>query len=289
MGVDDRLKRAKRSLEGLSVGDAFGQKFFGDSGVVWSRVVGRVVPPASWEWTDDTAMARAIVQVLESHRQLAPAHLADIFAREYRRDPFRGYGAGAAEVLNQIADGTPWQTASSLLFRGSGSYGNGAAMRAAPIGAFFADDVEAVIEQATIASQLTHFHPDGVAGGVAVALAAAWWAQPRAGSMFEFVLEHTPPGAVRRAILKASEFATDTKPSVVAGELGNGSRITALDTVPFCLWSAARTDDYVDAMWYTVGVLGDRDTNCAIVGGILASSPEVSVPPSWVEAREPLA
>ena len=288
MGVDERLKRAKRSLEGLSVGDAFGQKFFGDSGVVWSRVVGRIEPPAPWEWTDDTAMARAVVQVLESHRQLAPNHLADPFAREYRREPFRGYGAGAAEVLNQIADGTPWQTASSLLFRGSGSYGNGAAMRAAPIGAYFADDEQAVIEQATIASQLTHFHPDGIAGGVAVALAAAWWARPRDVSMFEFVLDHTPPGAVRRAIQRASEFGRDSKPSVVAGELGNGSRITALDTVPFCLWSAARTDDFEDALWYTVGVLGDRDTNCAIVGGILASSAEVAIPERWTEAREPL-
>ena len=81
---------------------------------------------------------------------------------------------------------------------------------------------------------------------------------------------------------------SDSKPSVVAGELGNGSRITALDTVPFCLWSAARTDDFEDALWYTVGVLGDRDTNCAIVGGILASSAEVAIPARWTEAREPL-
>ena len=97
-----------------------------------------------------------------------------------------------------------------------------------------------------------------------------------------------PDSRKKPPIQRASEFGRDSKPSVVAGELGNGSRITALDTVPFCLWSAARTDDFEDALWYTVGVLGDRDTNCAIVGGILASSAEVAIPERWTEAREPL-
>jgi ADP-ribosylglycohydrolase len=288
--MDDatRLTRAKRSLDGLSVGDAFGQKFFGDPGVIWSRVLARTEPDPPWPWTDDTAMARVVVSVLETHRQLAPNHLAEQFAREYKRDPYRGYGAGAADVLNSIHGGIPWQSASSLLFNGTGSYGNGAAMRSAPIGAYFADDADAVVEQSTAASQVTHFHIDGVAGGVAVALAAAWMAQPRDCTMFDFVLEHTPTGSVRRAIRKASEFSPDTKPSAVARELGNGSQITALDTVPFCLWSAARVQEFESAMWYTVGVLGDRDTTCAIVGGILASSESITIPPHWLAARESL-
>lgn len=289
MANSEALRRARRCLDGLSVGDAFGERFFGNSGVMWSRIVARTEPAAPWEWTDDTAMARVVVNVLADHQQLQPRHLASELAREYRRDPRRGYGAGAAQVLNEIASGTPWQTASSLIFRGAGSFGNGAAMRSAPIGAYFADDPEAVITQATQASQVTHFHTDGIAGGVAVALAAAWAAQPRTESLLDFVIEHVCPGGVRRALRRASELSFEASEADVAKELGNGSKVTAVDTVPFCLWVAAkRMHDFEQALWYTVGVGGDRDTNCAIVGGIIAASPQTSIPQRWLEAREPL-
>jgi len=41
-------------------------------------------------------------------------------------------------------------------------------------------------------------------------------------------------------------------------------------------------------MWATVSALGDRDTTCAIVGGVLAAGPGTKVPPSWLTVREPL-
>jgi hypothetical protein len=40
-------------------------------------------------------------------------------------------------------------------------------------------------------------------------------------------------------------------------------------------------------MWVTVAGLGDRDTTCAIVGGIVALSAG-QVPLDWIEKREPL-
>ena len=47
-------------------------------------------------------------------------------------------------------------------------------MRVAPLGAYFADDLEMVRAQAVLAAEVTHAHPEGIAGAVAVALAAAW-------------------------------------------------------------------------------------------------------------------
>jgi ADP-ribosylglycohydrolase len=41
--------------------------------------------------------------------------------------------------------------------------------------------------------------------------------------------------------------------------------------------------------WTTVSVLGDRDTTCAIVGGIVACSVgEAGIPAAWLQARKPL-
>jgi ADP-ribosylglycohydrolase len=72
--------------------------------------------------------------------------------------------------------------------------------------------------------------------------------------------------------------------------LGNGAKVTSQDTVPLCLWIASRwLGDYVEALWRTVEALGDRDTNCAIVGGIVACHVgRESIPSAWLATRETL-
>jgi ADP-ribosylglycohydrolase len=73
--------------------------------------------------------------------------------------------------------------------------------------------------------------------------------------------------------------------------IGNGTRGSAQDTVPFALWSAARSlDSYEGALWETIGGGGDLDTNCAIVGGIVAMRAGArSIPAEWLARREPLS
>jgi ADP-ribosylglycohydrolase len=71
-------------------------------------------------------------------------------------------------------------------------------------------------------------------------------------------------------------------------EVGSGSDCTCQDTVPFCVWIAAHhLHDYEAALWETVLGLGDIDTTCAIVGGIVALSAP-AIPEAWSAAREPL-
>src|SRR4029077_9048249 len=76
----------------------------------------------------------------------------------------------------------------------------------------------------------------------------------------------------------------------VARQLGNGSRISCQDTVPFCLWIAARhLDDYQLAIVHAIRAGGDIDTNAAIVGGIVALAVQANgIPPDWLADREQL-
>ena len=69
---------------------------------------------------------------------------------------------------------------------------------------------------------------------------------------------------------------------------GNGSGVTAPDTVPLCLWVCAhRGRRFDEALWTTVSALGDRDPTCAIVGGILAlRAGYAGIPAEWRRARE---
>lgn len=280
----------RASLDGLSVGDAFGECFFQPPGILADALERRRVPrPAPWRWTDDTAMALSVVDALTADGTIDPAGLARRFAARYAAEPARGYGGGAHQLLSALQAGADWEAAAAQLFDGQGSYGNGAAMRVAPLGAFFADQpLSRVVEEAHRSAAPTHAHADGQAGAVAIAIAAWCLARREPLAMvWTHVLSRTPHGPTRDGLQQASRLGFDLPVTQVAEKLGSGAKVSSADTVPFSVWCALRHhDDFEEALWSTVSGLGDRDTTCAIVGGLVALQ---SPPPSvWLEAREPL-
>lgn len=289
----ERLERARLSLEGLSTGDAFGDRFFMSADTAQALIRSRALPKAPWDFTDDTNMALSIYHVLRHHRQIHQDELAASFARHY--DSGRGYGPAMHRLLAQIASGEPWQSAATRLFEGQGSYGNGAAMRVAPIGAYFADDPDQVIQQAQRSAEITHAHPEGIAGAVAVALAAALAVRlrgrqaPARAEFLDELLPLIPDSEVKSGITRARDIQSRVVEHVI-GMIGNGYRISAQDTVPFALWCVGESlHDYENALWLTASGLGDVDTNCAIVGGIVALYVgNEGIPADWIEQREPL-
>lgn len=90
--------------------------------------------------------------------------------------------------------------------------------------------------------------------------------------------------------MQARDLSCDTDVGSAVRVLGNGSRVISQDTVPFAIWCAARhLECYEEALWTTVAGLGDRDTTCAIVGGIVAlTEGGTAIPAEWIEARESL-
>ena len=288
-----RLQRALCSLEGLSVGDAFGERFFLQRNVVENLINARAIPASPWYYTDDTQMALSIVAILREYGEINQDKLAESFAKQYDRD--RGYGTAASWLLTRIREGKPWQQEAASLFHGQGSYGNGAAMRVAPVGAFFAEDLDLVVTQAIKSAEITHTHPEAIAGAIAVAVAAAlaWTLQSSLPTKEEFlnlILPYVPDSEVSAKIRLARDLSANTPVQSAVAVLGNGTNISAQDTVPFALWCAAQhLDNYEETLWLTLSGLGDRDTTCAIAGGIVAMSTGIAgIPTDWVKAREPL-
>ena len=309
-----RLARALDALEGTSVGDAFGEGFFMSlelatrmlpSGLLedipfefeGTRALQLLIDTrrtefieTPWLWTDDTAMSLEIVANLREFEQINPDALARGFSRRYIADPNRGYGGAMFELLPALGTGD-WRVESPKLFDGSGSFGNGAAMRAAPIGAYFADDVDAATSNAALSARVTHAHPEGVAGAIAVAMAACFMARAGADEidLIGEVLPFVPASEVRLRLTQAQQME-DLTSEQVAEVLGSGQAVTAMDTVPFCLWCAHHEGAYFEeALWHTVAGLGDRDTTCAIVGGIVGARVGVDgIPSEWRERRESL-
>lgn len=151
----DRLARAYQSLEGLCCGDAFGERFFICEEEALSLISQRAVPSPPWIFTDDTMMAISIVSTLEEHAAINQDSLAMSFARSY--DYSRGYGPAMHGLLAGIRERRGhWREEAQALFGGQGSFGNGSAMRVAPVGAYFADNLDMVVEQAEKSAVTTH-------------------------------------------------------------------------------------------------------------------------------------
>jgi ADP-ribosylglycohydrolase len=288
----ERMMRALISLEGLSVGDAFGERYaVGDAEEL---IAARHLPRPPWHFTDDTQMALSLYSILRQHGTIDQDALATNFSEHY--EDFRGYGHAMNHLVPMIYLTGIWRMMAPRLFSGEGSLGNGAAMRVALLGAYFADDLETVVAQARLSSEVTHTHPEGIAGAIAVAVAAAqaWHLRgktlPARPEFLDSVLAFMPPSEVAQGITLARDLPSNTSVQDAARGLGSGYNPTAPDSVPFALWAAGEClGNCEEALWLTVAGLGDSDTNCAMVGGIVALSGGAdSIPDSWRQAREPL-
>ncbi len=277
-----RLALARQSLAGLSVGDALGAQHF------VTPVDITAPPPGPWPWTDDTEEACCLVATL-ADGDFDRDTFAELLGRHH--DPYRGYGPGAVVMLRQIREGLPWPIAAAAAFDGQGSSGNGAAMRAAPLGAWHADSLARAAIQGARAAEVTHAHPEGIAGAVAVTVAAAVATAGRLDGqrppLLRAVAAHTPAGRVHDGLIEATGLA-DAGHAAYA--LGTGTRAMAQDTVPFALWVADHyLADYPGALAACIAAGGDVDTTCAIAGGVVAAYTGLDgIPAAWRSAREPL-
>ncbi|WP_392673072.1 ADP-ribosylglycohydrolase family protein [Streptomyces sp. LN785] len=284
-----RFERALASLRGLAVGDALGSQFFVPAN--YPLLKQRAVPPGPWQWTDDTEMASSVLAVLIEHGRIDQDALAHAFADHHDFD--RGYGPAVNRLLRLVREGSDWRELASALFQGQGSWGNGSSMRIAPLGAWYADDPEQATHQAEISSYTTHQHREAVVGAMAVAaaasLAAAPGGPPTPTGLLDGVIALVPRSAVGAGLRRARDMLDYSDTGTVAAVLGNGRRTSAHDTVPFALWSAARSlGDFEEAFWVTAQAGGDVDTTCAIVGGVIAAGESGAPPAGWSAQTEEL-
>ena len=302
--TDDHHSQALASLAGLALGDALGSQFFVPANR--QALDERRLPPAPWQWTDDAEMACSVyARPRASRTRSTRTRWRTSFAEHHDFD--RGYGPAVNRMLRLVREGGSWRATrrrnSSI---GQGSWGNGAAMRVAPLGAWYPGDLAEAARQAALSASVTHTHPEAVAGAIAVAVAAS------AAAVLDARRRRAPSSTPSCRTCRPGWCGTGSVPRSACprppvrgepdqpgqrrrgGTRGRGrarrrAPVSAPDTVPFTLWAAAHhLDSYEQAFWATASAGGDVDTTCAIVGGIVGARVGVDGrPASWRQACEP--
>lgn len=275
-------------LFGVFLGDAIGSAFDGipadeipflDSNYI------RMNPPKTY--TDDMQMTLSVFEEMLGNGCIKQKSLQQRFISRF--SPWRQYGGGMLDVIEQWRDGCDIEVASRSLYGGLGSYGDGAAMRVAPISAFFAlNEIDALIEQVHLCSRITHTHPYGIAGAMmqAFSVLLALNDVPIKDWMSRFYA--FPMESVYKIKLQTVISCLDrgSSPTESAREIGNGS--DALEAVPAALFAAMRNEQsFADSILYAVGMGGDTDTIGAMAGAIAGARLGIQgIPPEWLQTLE---
>ncbi len=250
------------------------------------------------QFTDDTQMTLSVAEWLAEEKPPGGKNLLERFCRVY--EPWRHYGPGARLILESFPNAKErWMDLATAMFP-SGSYGNGSAMRAGPVGLFLHNDLPGILDVAELSSSVTHSHYLAIQGATlqatAVAIATRGVVDPnqflRLLSMIlvQFAdLDHdvsvyrTALGVIVQGIEKG------VSPSRIVGILGNG--IKAQEAVPMAIYCfLANPASFEKAVESAIFLGGDTDTIASMTGAIAgAALGENQIPDRWLKKiREPV-
>ncbi len=279
------------ALVGTGIGDALGAPFEGRHRVRPEEIEAMAERQEVLTYTDDTHMMIGVVESLIRNGGFDGADMAHTFIRNYELEPWRGYGPGPPHIFRLIKAGAVWDEAAQGLYYG-GSYGNGSAMRAAPLGVFYHDNPAMLREVAYKSSQITHAHQLGKEGAAlqAYAIALATSLEPRLalarGDFLAELLRYVPDGIYREKLSWVDALLSQPDRDRVIIELGNG--IEAFNSVPTAIYSfLSQPHSFAQAVFYAISLGGDTDTIGAMTGAISGAYLGFeSIPNQWKNKLE---
>lgn len=287
-------KKFLGSLVGAAIGDALGASREGHTLASQREfeAIQNILRPL--RYTDDTHMTIGVAESLINCRGFDGTDMAQRFVDNYLKEPWRGYAPGPPRVLNLLRRGVEWNKAAAHVYPG-GSFGNGAAMRVAPIGLLFWNNHARLKEVAYQASTITHAHILGKEGAAlqALAIALAVAKDPHkpfdVQSFISYLLDFATEEVYRSKIARFAHLLKSPEDrQKVVEKLGHG--VEAFESVPTAIFAfLAHPHDFVSTILYAVSLGGDTDTIASMAGAISGAYLGIeAIPPKWRDQLENL-
>jgi len=283
--MDPLLSKFTGCLIGVAVGDSLGARNEG------ATVINDDMADLSPRYTDDTVMTIGVAESLAMHKDFHYWHMTDRLMRLHEKEPWRRYGNTTTRVFRMMRHG---RLGFGMLDRDvypDGSYGNGAAMRVAPVGLMYYDDPRVLRDIAFHCASITHSNELALEGAVlqACAVALAVLAEPGDINTTEFlaalrmITQCKPYQEKLKTIIRFRSEDRDRRE--VIRQLGNSG--AALESVPTAIHSFLANPDFKSAVLYAVSLGGDADTIGAMTGAIAGACYGIEgIPSQWRETVE---
>jgi poly(ADP-ribose) glycohydrolase ARH3 len=290
MAIDMRAKYLG-GMVGSALGDAIGELAFMIP--QRERFSSNLDHVSEFRYTDDTAMALGLAESIIKVNGIDQQNLGDTFNANFQREPWRGYASGPPTIFSLVEKrGISYTEAAREMFGGSGSLGNGAAMRIVSLGLFFHQASE-LYNLAARSAQVTHAHPVGMDGAAvqAWAIANAVKLDPQEQLPLKGYLQglidfaRTPQIQTKMKLLQEL-ISEDVSPDEASGVLGQS--VAVHESMPFAIYSFLRyPKSFEKCLFCAILHGGDRDTlgamACAISGAYLGLE---TIPPGWRKKLE---
>ena len=278
-------------MMGSALGDAVGELAF-----LYPQkeiLLPRLDQLSELRYTDDTAMAIGLAESIVKKRGIDQQHLGKTFSDNFDRESWRGYALGPPTVFSMVNQkGMAYPEAAGTLFRGTGSLGNGAAMRIVPVGLFFYSSRD-LYEQACLSAQVTHTHPVGMDGAAvqAFAVAQAVKLDPKkelpSETFIQDIIEFAKTEEIKEKMRLVHQLiAQNVSPDVAARRLGR--TVAVHESMPYAVYSFLREpQSFEKCIFCAIFHGGDRDTLGAMAGAVSGAYLGVdAIPQAWREKLE---
>lgn len=261
-------------LVGTAVGDALGVPFESmlvnnkelinwDGKTFTGSVYHQLLPG---QYSDDTQMSIMVAESLINNKGFNPDDLAVRYVDWIVSGRARGYGRTTLMAVQNLSAGKHWSESGI-----AGSYGNGTAMRAAPFGIYFRNDLQSLVAICKIDSAITHASEDAEAGSIAIALAAAHAVNDDTEDLLERISEKLPDSKVKALVYSLGSLINSDKISPQQALRVLGTKANVRETVPAALYCFLKFDNYHEAILAAIKAGGDTDTTAAIVGALFGA------------------
>lgn len=219
-------------------------------------------------YTDDTQMTIDIAQSLIKNKSIQQDDIAKRFAASYRWS--RGYGPSAAKILKKIKKGGDWNTLNTSQFK-EGSFGNGAAMRIAPIALMYPENHTALKKAVIDSSLITHAHPLAIDGAINCATTLSLVLHDQSNAKILQTLTDNNHEDYKAKISIAQDWLLNRKSiseKQVIHHLGNSIEAINSTITAIYLGLRFRNHSYLPMIKFIQNVGGDTDTIAAMAGAI---------------------
>ncbi len=300
MKEESLRSKFRGALLGTAVGDVLGMPVENHSYIQIQRAHGRLKElKDGWlprgTYTDDTQLMIALAECLAANKAVNQDDLARRIVEIY--DNFRGHGVVIRNFVNLMDRGWGWRKARKKILDTFTSAWNGSAMRIAPVGAFYANDLPMLKKAARLSGEVTHcgaLAQDGctlqaLAVGLAVRAGSTKGFDrgfDKAGFLKELAAAAREEVHVRR--LRKVEELLQGSPSIYEVIKAIGNTVEVQNSVPTAIYCFLRSpDNFEETVSYAVCLGGDADTIGAMAGAISGALNGVeAIPSRWLDGLE---